>query len=250
MGSLDSLLDVPASELIASSQPLQVDDPINLQRWMCSKCGLIFDYQFEQEFPGWPDFDPPLSMCFPWIDEHGSARYDEPDREELCSRCGVYFNEHAPTAIIIREVKKLSDFLHPGDFENTTLEFKKEFSPDNIRKTMAAFATTQGGKIILGVDDRGDHVGYEGIDTPKGKEELLERIRGLAAGIKPKVHFTTYSIEEDGKLFFVIVVPKGASPLYSINGKYYARNNNANPELDPYEIVEIVNKWEKKHGAE
>ena len=252
MESLDSLLHKPASELIGSPQDYHIGDLFNFQRWMCSNCSLIFDYQFDQELPGWPDFDPPLSMSYPWEDEHGNACYDEPDREELCPRCGIYFNEYPLTVVIVREVKKLSDFFQLGDSENLSLEFKEDFATDNIRKTIAAFATTKGGNIILGINNQGISIGYQGevqLSTSEGKDKLLQRIRGLVSNIDPKVQYRTYIIEDDGKFYVVIVVPKGASPLYSINGKQYIRELDQSRPVTTSEILEITQKWHDRHKS-
>ncbi len=252
MESLDSLLHKPASEFIGSPQDYHIGDLFNFQRWMCSNCSLIFDYQFDQELPGWPDFDPPLDIWFPWEDEHGNTHYDEPDREALCPRCGIYFNESPLTVVIVREVKKLSDFFQMGDSENLSLEFKEDFTPHNIRKTMAAFATTHGGKIILGINNKGVPVGYKGegqLDTSEGKDKLLQRIRGLVSGIEPKVQYQTYILEEDDKQYVVIIVPKGALPLYSIDGKFYIRELDQSRPLSSSEILEITKKWHDRNKS-
>jgi len=46
--------------------------------------------------------------------------------------------------------------------ESQILELKREYS-DGIRKTVIAFANTDGGKLIVGIDDDGTVVG---LDNP------------------------------------------------------------------------------------
>ena len=48
-------------------------------------------------------------------------------------------------------------------FENQNLEFKREFS-DTIRKTIVAFANSDGGEILVGVDDDGVACGLDDVD--------------------------------------------------------------------------------------
>ncbi|MDX2045101.1 MAG: ATP-binding protein [Acidobacteriota bacterium] len=225
----------------------RIDDLFHFERVMCSVCGLIFDYKFEPELPGWPDFDPPLSILYPWRDEEGNERYDEPEREELCPRCAAKFKEHPPKTVIVREVMRLSDFFRPGESESETLELKQVLVPDKVQKTMAAFATTQGGKIIIGVANDGTGYGYSGpedISTTSGKDKIQERIRGIAAGIEPNVRVKIHFVQnEEGKHFVVILIPKGLSPLYSINGKHYLRDNDQTRPIRPDELLEITGKF-------
>ena len=219
-----------------------LDDPLYIERWMCKKCGLIFDYQFEAGDIGWPRFDPPLDQPDFWIDEQGDFHIVETDHNEFCPRCDVAFSEISPMAITIREVNSLSDFLQPGDGEGMSLEFKERFSTDQIRTTIAAFASTRGGKIILGVNNEGVQVGYQGeekIDTPLGKDQLQQRIRGLISNIDPKPKIRIYFItNEDGLYFAVIVVMRGSSPLYSVSGKVYIRELDQTRGANTEEIVE------------
>jgi hypothetical protein len=46
---------------IAVRSPKDPDDLIHIDRWMCSKCGSIFDFSLEHspDEPGWTAFDPP-----------------------------------------------------------------------------------------------------------------------------------------------------------------------------------------------
>lgn len=48
-------------------------------------------------------------------------------------------------------------------FENESIEYKREYV-DDICKEVIAFANTNGGKLLIGVDDSGNPVGLEDID--------------------------------------------------------------------------------------
>ena len=66
-------------------------------------------------------------------------------------------------------IDKVHNLISQG--ENSSVEFKlQESNPDSIAKEIVAFANTQGGTVLLGVDDAGKLVG---IDNSKNWEERL-----------------------------------------------------------------------------
>jgi len=71
------------------------------KRWMCSKCGLIFDYLFSIEEPGWPVFDSPLDFANVSVDEKGQWHYEEPDQNERCPRCDIDIKEIPLIPVIV-----------------------------------------------------------------------------------------------------------------------------------------------------
>ncbi len=91
----------------------EIKDPLHINRWMCGKCGLVLDYQFEPEMPGWPVYDPPLDRVNEWQDQNGDYHYDEPERRELCPRCSVDLNESPLIPVAI-------DKFNLGSFLKTT----------------------------------------------------------------------------------------------------------------------------------
>ena len=50
-------------------------------------------------------------------------------------------------------------------YENETLEYKRQYTPD-IKKEVVAFANTAGGTIYIGMDDDGRPVG---VQDPEGR---------------------------------------------------------------------------------
>lgn len=64
------------------------DDLIHLDRWMCSKCGLIFDFLpgFGPDSPGWMSLDLEHAIS---IDKNGSPYIDENELNEICPRCSA-----------------------------------------------------------------------------------------------------------------------------------------------------------------
>ena len=99
--------------------------------------------------------------------------------------------------------------------ENLTTEFKKEYV-DDIKKTVIAFANTNGGKIYLGVENDGTPIGVSNID-----ETILKVTNAIRDAIKPDITlFTSCNIEEiNGILTVVINVQKGTACPYYLAGK-------------------------------
>jgi hypothetical protein len=222
-------------------------DLLHIQRWMCTNCGLILDYQFEPGEIGWPKFEPPWSAVYDWTDEQGEYHVEEPERSELCPRCNVSFEKTPPVSVIIREVKKLSDFVRPGEGEGQTLEFKEGFSVNNLRKTVAAFSTTLGGRIVLGIDKKYQRVGYRGkekIDTPKGKEDLQIHLRDqVLSVIEPRLTIRVDFVSDSGKNYAVITVIKGPAPIYYSKGVPYVRDLDQSRPATPDEVQALIEKW-------
>lgn len=95
--------------------------------------------------------------------------------------------------------------------ENLTTEFKQEYT-DDIKKTVIAFANTDGGEIFIGVSDVGTVVGVDDAD-----EIMLKTMNSIRDSIKPDM--TMFVLCEprmvNEKTIIVITVQKGtASPYY------------------------------------
>ena len=74
--------------------------------------------------------------------------------------------------------------------ENVNVEFKIKYV-DDIKKTVIAFANTNGGKIYFGIDDDGTVIGVDDID-----ETMLKCTNAIRDSVKPDITlFTTCSVE-------------------------------------------------------
>ncbi len=111
--------------------------------------------------------------------------------------------------------------------ESETVEFKAGFT-DNILKTVAAFANTSGGKIIIGITDGGAIEGfsYSGREVDAFLNKLTDKL-----GINPLIDI----LEEEGKRVLEIVVEESSLPV-SCNGKYYKRVGSTNRQMKSEEL--------------
>lgn len=83
----------------------------------------------------------------------------------------------------LKDLKKLTE-----QGECSTLEFKKKANyPEKIVKELVAFANTNGGRLLLGVDDNGALSGTRDIE---GEAFILEK--AIQELIRPKIN---YSVE-------------------------------------------------------
>ncbi|MDR1939696.1 MAG: putative DNA binding domain-containing protein [Clostridiales bacterium] len=99
--------------------------------------------------------------------------------------------------------------------ESDELELKREYT-DDIKKSVAAFANTNGGRILVGVSDDGKVLGLaDGDDT------LLAVVSSCRNSIKPDITMYIKAAKEniDGKEIVAIDVSKGAAYPYYIAEK-------------------------------
>lgn len=96
--------------------------------------------------------------------------------------------------INIMKIDELQLLLKEG--EGLTIEFKEKFS-NKLDRDMVAFANTCGGRILLGVNDKGNIVGEMLTNDLKAK------INSLARNCEPSVFIN--SIEQIEKLVVITI---------------------------------------------
>lgn len=124
-----------------------------------------------------------------------------------------------------------------------------------ILKSISSFSNSEGGTLIIGVDDDGNILGlerdYRSLEGNKDKFEL--HLRNLLNSNFGKIFSTvnikiTFSSLEDEKEVCKIDVPRGDEPLYmtvvDTNGskheKFYVRSGNTSQELGLREVSEYL----------
>ena len=99
--------------------------------------------------------------------------------------------------------------------EELTTEFKREFTSD-LNKEVIAFANTDGGKILIGIDDDGNVIGIADVD-----KVLQACVSHIANTVRPDITgFIKCAPKDiDGKTVIEIEVEKGTASPYYIAGK-------------------------------
>jgi predicted HTH transcriptional regulator len=94
--------------------------------------------------------------------------------------------------------------------ENQQLDFKFEISDSKrIARTMAAFANTDGGKLLIGVKDNGKIAGVR-------SDEEYYMLEGAAQMYtKPEIKFLIKTWNIGGKTVMEVDIPKSISGLYA-----------------------------------
>ncbi|MBP7403055.1 MAG: ATP-binding protein, partial [Clostridia bacterium] len=104
--------------------------------------------------------------------------------------------------------------------ESRNAELKREYV-DDIRKTVIAFANTDGGTLYIGVEDDGIVCGLEDVDGT-----LLRASNAIRDAIRPDVTLFTEcrTMELDGKPVVAIDIQRGTAR------PYYLANKGIRPE--------------------
>jgi len=135
--------------------------------------------------------------------------------------------------------KDISDLFK----ERETVELKSSLSSVNeISESISAFANTEGGKIVIGVDDAG---GILGVQIGKGTiESLTNRI---SQNTDPKVHPKISVKEIEDKKVIVIEVKEGLDKLVLAFGRPFKRVGKSTVRMskDEYERL-ILEKHKEK----
>ena len=127
--------------------------------------------------------------------------------------------------------------------ENSKIEFK-EAIPKQVRdlaNEIAAFASSGGGLILLGIDDGGRVIGFA---------EPRERVEGVVQMVEPtpRVHIALRG--HSGKLVCAIAVEPGDSPVYYVDHRPYISDGSLSRPAKPDEVLRLVRSrdvvWERE----
>ncbi len=95
--------------------------------------------------------------------------------------------------------------------ENSGLEFKSvKVSIDKIAKEFVAFSNSQGGILLLGVEDNGDITGVQ--ESNKNYEEWITNI--ARNNVNPPIDIEIERIDYQTKIVYKIEIPKGKDKPY------------------------------------
>lgn len=124
---------------------------------------------------------------------------------------------------MISNIDELKALIAQG--EGFNLEFKEEFS-NKISKDICAFANSNGGQVLLGVNDDNEIVGVNITN------ELKSKIHDLTRNFDPSLNVEISNVES----ILIIDVPEGTNKPYSTNGRFYMRNGLNSQQLSRDEI--------------
>jgi len=118
--------------------------------------------------------------------------------------------------------------------ENKNIEFKRQMSNEFL-ESIVAFSNTDGGRVILGIDNRKNIVGiYDDFDV------LEKKIRNTIHGmIQPQIEVNIEQVEVQQSTLVIVTVPEGKNKPYLLDGKAYIRNNESDVSMGRSELDTI-----------
>jgi len=183
----------------------------------------------------------------------------EARRNLITSKMNEYLNSLISEPVEVKE-KPIKEIIGFG--ESILLEFKSTLQWDMIRKeknkslrksvlkTIAAFLNTEGGTLVIGVEDDGTICGIQSdlALTENSTDKFLILLNTLITDcIGPEFAglIKTRIDSVDDELVCVVDVEKSTIPAYlEIDGKkeFYVRMNNSSISLDPEETVKYISQ--------
>lgn len=126
--------------------------------------------------------------------------------------------------------KNIIECLKTGEDEFTEFLTSVD-SLETILKYVIAFLNNKGGKIIIGIDDKNDHL--------VGSNVSLSFVETALQKIEPHIHIELENVIRTGKNIIYIKVPEGRSKPYSYRNKYYLRKDKSIERLKKEDLYGI-----------
>ena len=123
--------------------------------------------------------------------------------------------------------EKLKLILEEG--EGQFIEFKENSDAKNLAKEITAFANSEGGKIFLGISDKGE---IKGIEI---NNQLKSQIQDIASSCDPSVKIKLETLEN----ILIVNVEEGGSKPYQCSQGFYLRTGANSQKLSRDEIIDF-----------
>ena len=121
--------------------------------------------------------------------------------------------------------------------EDTTIEFKREMPHRNsLADEIAAFANSQGGVLLIGVDDYREIVGLELSELDRVEKTVVEICED---NIEPTVPIFTEKLRIDDKNLLKIEVPRSLFVHKTSNG-YFTRQGSSKREMRTDQLARLL----------
>lgn len=136
-------------------------------------------------------------------------------------------------AVLDPRVRLIDNSIAIG--EGQDVEFKAQIprNASDLATEIAAFATSGGGTILLGVDDAGRVVGYD---------DGRERIEGIARNVAPTPTMSIDLVPYHEKTIGLVRVGGGPEPIYYANDRPYVRQGSLSRPATPGEVRTIFER--------
>lgn len=132
---------------------------------------------------------------------------------------------------------EIIDLIRAG--ENSTVELKQDtIHQESLLQEIVAFANTEGGIILFGVEDDTDNI--VGL-TRAQIDDIDKKVANITNDlIKPFLQIITKTVIIEEKLLFLIFVPKGDNKPYNTKGAIFVRQGSTKRALtDKDEILRL-----------
>ncbi len=141
------------------------------------------------------------------------------------------------------DLKEIKYLVRQG--ENEQIEFKKKINhPDKVIRELVAFANTNGGTLLVGVDDNGD---ISGLKHAEEDDYLMKKaIEELS---RPKLRFKSgmVKLHENRAVLYYQISPSKRKPHYALEtpkqqwGKAYVRYEDKSVQASR-EMTEVLRR--------
>ena len=127
--------------------------------------------------------------------------------------------------------EEIKSIANGGEGYNADFKLSVPSKVRDLAQDVCAFANSEGGYILIGIDNKNQIVGAT-IDNTK-RSAIQDAIRDIS----PVISVDIYSIDVDGKTIWVIDVPSGRDKPYVVSGAIYVREHTNSQKLTTAEEI-------------
>lgn len=120
-----------------------------------------------------------------------------------------------------------------GRPESNTLEFKREVTTESLLRNIAALANTDGGLLVVGVEESGHVVGCD-------LRRLRRLVEQIAGKLSPKPQVSLHEYDFDSKGVGVVAVGKSPAPPVIADGSFFVRDGDTTRFALAHELAHLL----------
>lgn len=152
------------------------------------------------------------------------------------------------------EHSDIEEFCKQGVSENIYLDYKQEIKADKLSQSIASFANTKGGILLIGVSEDKTTKLPDKTDGIDDSGTLSETINQIIANITPfpTCRFAIIPHKNKGKSFVIIVVEEGASaPYFTVHKPVvYVRTGDVSTPISASNRADLIALTERGEIAD